>query len=48
LATYALRRPMTVDDAAELRRIAQACRESDYRLKTLIETFVYSDLMQKR
>jgi mono/diheme cytochrome c family protein len=48
LATYALRRPMTVDDAAELRRIAQACRGSDYRLKTLIETFVYSDLMQKR
>jgi len=48
LATYALRRPMTVDDTAELKRIAVACRESDYRLKTLIETFVYSNLMQKR
>ena len=48
LATYALRRPMTVDDAAELRRIAHACRGSDYRLKTLIEIFVYSDVMQKR
>lgn len=48
LATYALRRAMTVDDAASLRGIAEACRGSDYRLKTLIETFVYSDLMQKR
>ena len=48
LATYSLRRVMTVDDTAELRRIAEACRGSDYRLKTLIETFVYSDLMQKR
>jgi len=48
LGTYALRRAMTVDDAAELRRIAEACRGSDYRLKTLIETFVYSNLMQKR
>ncbi len=48
LATYALRRPMTVDDSADLQRIAVACRESDYRLKTLIENFVFSDLMQKR
>jgi hypothetical protein len=48
LATYALRRAMTVDDTSELRRIAAACRGSDYRLKTLIETFIYSDLMQKR
>jgi hypothetical protein len=48
LATYALRRAMTVDDTADLQRIAVACRGSDYRLKTLIETFVFSDLMQKR
>ena len=48
LATYALRRPMSVDDTADLQRITQACRGSDYRLKTLIETFVYSELMQKR
>ena len=48
LATYALRRAMTVDDAADLRRITEVCRGSDYRLKTLIETFVYSNLMQKR
>ena len=48
LATYALRRPMSVDDTADIERITQACRGSDYRLKTLIETFVYSELMQKR
>jgi hypothetical protein len=48
LATYALRRAMTVDDTSELRRIAAASRGSDYRLKTLIETFICSDLMQKR
>ena len=48
LATYALRRAMTVDDTADLQRIAVACRGSDYRLKTLIEAFVFSDLMQKR
>ena len=48
LATYALRRAMTVDDTSELRRIAAASRGYDYRLKTLIETFIYSDLMQKR
>lgn len=48
LATYGLRRPMTVDDSAALRQIAEACRGSEYRLKTLIETFIYSDLMQKR
>ena len=48
LATYALRRAMTVDDTPDLQRIAVACRGSDYRLKTLIEAFVFSDLMQKR
>lgn len=48
LATYALRRAMTVDDSADLRRIAEACRGSDYRLGTLVETFARSELLQKR
>ncbi len=48
LATFALRRAMTVDDAAALQAIARACKQDDYRLKTLIEQFVVSELFQKR
>ncbi|MDB5337581.1 MAG: hypothetical protein JWN70_3200 [Planctomycetaceae bacterium] len=48
LATYALRRVMTVDDAAQIRSIAQASKKDDYRLRTVIENFVLSDLFQKR
>ena len=48
LATFALRRAMTVDDAAALKTIAQSCKKDDYRLKTVIEQFVVSGLFQKR
>lgn len=48
LATFALRRVMTVDDAAALKTIAQNCKKDDYRLKTVIEQFVVSGLFQKR
>lgn len=48
LATYALRRVMTIDDAAQIRSIAAACKPHQYRLKDLIEQFVLSDLFQKR
>lgn len=48
LATYALRRVMTVDDAEHIQAIAKASKEDDYRLRTVIENFVLSDLFRKR
>lgn len=48
LATYALRRVMTIDDAEQIRAIAHASKKDDYRLRTVIETFVLSDLFRKR
>lgn len=48
LATYALRRPMTIDDSKEIAAIAESCRASDYRLRDLIEAFVMSELFQRR
>ena len=39
---------MTIDDAAQLHAIAQASKTDDYRLRTVIENFVTSDLFQKR
>ena len=48
LATFALRRVMTIDDAARIKAIAQAGKEDDYRLRTLVEQFVTSDLFQRR
>lgn len=48
LATYALRRVMTIDDAAQIRAVVAASKPDDYRLRSLIENFVLSDLFQKR
>jgi hypothetical protein len=48
LAIYSLRRAMTVDDAAALQRITKAGAEGGYRLRTLIEAFVLSELFQQR
>jgi hypothetical protein len=48
LATFALRRVMTIDDAPQIRAIAAASRADGYRLRTVIENFVTSDLFQKR
>ena len=48
LATYALRRVMTTDDAAAIKAIAQASQKDGYRLRTVLENFVMSDLFQKR
>ena len=48
LATFALRRVMTVDDAAAIKAIAHASKVEDYRLKAVIEKFVLSPLFQKR
>lgn len=48
LATYALRRVMTIDDRPRLREIAAAGRTGDYPLRTLIESLVLSELFQQR
>ncbi len=48
LATYTLRRTMTVDDREDLEAIAAESQASDYRVRDLLETFVLSDLFQKR
>lgn len=48
LATFALRRVMTLDDTGQIQTIARASRQDDYKLRTVIENFVMSDLFQKR
>jgi hypothetical protein len=48
LATYALRRTMTIDDHDEIRAIVAKAKTDDYRMRTLFETFILSDLFQKR
>jgi hypothetical protein len=48
LATYALRRVMTIDDAAQIQSITATCKTRHYPLRELIEQLVLSDLFQKR
>jgi len=48
LATYALRRVVTIDDAASIQAIVAAGKQDGYRLRTVIENLVLSDLFRKR
>ncbi len=48
LATYALRRVMTIDDLEHLRTIAASAKADDYRLRSLIRGLVMSELFQQR
>ncbi|MFT5496528.1 MAG: hypothetical protein ACI9TH_001928, partial [Kiritimatiellia bacterium] len=48
LATYALRRVMTLDDREALTEIAAGCKSSDYPLREVIESVVLSDLFRQR
>lgn len=48
LATYGLRRAMTIDDRENIKAIAKASREKDYRVQEIVKAFVLSDLFQKR
>lgn len=48
LATYALRRVMTIDDAPHIKAIAAASKRDDYKLRSILEQFVLSDLLLKR
>ena len=48
VATFAMRRVMTFSDRAELQSIATQSKAQGYTLATVIETFVTSDLFQRR
>ena len=48
LATYALRRAMTIDDRDEIHSIAESCKEGGYRLRDIVESLVLSNLFQQR
>jgi hypothetical protein len=48
LATYSLRRVMTIDDASQIKAIAQASKKDDYKIRTVIENLVMSGLFQTR
>lgn len=48
LATYALRRAMSVDDDESLAAIAEASASEGYRLRSLVEALTLSDLFRRR
>jgi len=48
LATFALRRVMTIDDAEQIKAIALASKQDGYRLRTIIENLVLSELFRGR
>lgn len=48
LATYALRRVMTIDDVPHIKAIAHASKPDGYKLRSVVENFVLSDLFQRR
>jgi mono/diheme cytochrome c family protein len=48
LATYALRRGVSVDDRASLAALAKQGRDADYKLGSIVEALALSDLFQKR
>ena len=48
LATYSLRRVMTIDDVAQIKAIVQASQREDYKLRAVIENLVLSDLFRKK
>jgi hypothetical protein len=48
LATFALRRVMTVDDAPQIKAIAEAAKADGYPLQAVLESFVTSELFLQR
>jgi hypothetical protein len=48
LATFGLRRVMTLDDEAELRAIAATSKGTDYPLRTLVERLALSEFFRRR
>jgi mono/diheme cytochrome c family protein len=48
LATFAMRRAMTIDDRADLAAVASKGKAADYRLQDVVDALVTSELFQKR
>jgi len=48
LATFGLRRSLTIDDAAAIREVVTVAKADDYRLRTLVEALATSSLFLKR
>ena len=48
LATFALRRVLTIDDRPALARLAQQSKAADYRLNAIVEALVTSEMFQRR
>ncbi len=48
LATYGLRRAMTIDDRSQLAGLSQQSQKDGYRLAAIIESLILSDLFQSR
>jgi len=48
LATFALRRVMTIDDREQIQSITAACKPNDFQLRTMVEQLVMSELFIKR
>jgi hypothetical protein len=48
LATFALRRVMTIGDRDAIAEVSQAGKAADYRLATLVEALVTNALFQRR
>ncbi|MCE9533439.1 MAG: DUF1592 domain-containing protein [Planctomycetes bacterium] len=48
LATFALRRVMTIDDMPQIKAIAQASKKDGYKLRAVVENLVMSELFQRR
>ena len=48
LATFALRRAMTIDDQAAIDAIVASAKADGYRLRTLVEAVATSDLLRSR
>jgi hypothetical protein len=48
LATFALRRAMTVDDRAAIDAIVASAKADEYRLRSLVEAVATSDLLRSR
>ena len=47
MATYALRRVMTVDDSEQIQSMVASAKADDYGLQILIRALVMSELFQK-
>ncbi|MFT7640685.1 MAG: mono/diheme cytochrome c family protein [Pirellulaceae bacterium] len=48
LATFALRRVMTINDSPQIKMIAVESKKDDYKLQSIIENLVTSELFRKR